>query len=213
MNKKTILTGCAVIAAVYIALLALVVSDHGNAFYITSLFSLAGAVRFITLVVRMPQDSVQRIAQVQAEGGCMTAQLLLGFFASVFFPQAWYGVLIPEILLAGAWAGISLALGSAARATLAQETVQKTNIRFWKSLAEEVMSCGACGADAAKLTQLEEALRWCDPMRTESLCPLEEEIAQRVCRLASMRDADADRECEALLGLLQRRAALCKLEK
>lgn len=143
----------------------------------------------------------------------MTAQLLLGFFASVFFPQAWYGVLIPEILLAGAWAGVSLALGSAARATLAQETVQKTNVRFWKSLAEEVRSCGACGADAAKLTQLEEALRWCDPMRAESLRPLEEEIAQRVCRLASMRDADADRECEALLGLLQRRAALCKLEK
>lgn len=213
MNKKTILAGCAVAAVVYIALLSLSVSDAGNAFYLTSLFSVAGAVRLVALIASVPQDSPQRIAQAEVEGGLMALQMLFGFCASAFFPRAWYGVLIPEILLAGAWAGLSLALGSASRTTLAQEAAQKTNVRFWKSLADEVRCCATEGADRSRLTQLEEALRWCDPMSGESLRPLEEEIAQRVRKLGSMRGADADRECGDLLDLMQRRSALCKQAK
>lgn len=213
MEKKTILAGYIVAAVVYCVLLSVFVSNLSVVLSMTSVFSCTGAVRLAIMHLKIPQDSPQRIAQTTVESGLLGLQLLLGFAASVWLPWEVRGVLIAEIILFGVWAGVALSLGATARVSLAQEQHQKENVKFWKELADEVKSSRPNDADSHKLTQLEEALRWCDPMSGKAIRPMEEEIAHRVHMLATLSGTDVDCECDAILHLVEQRAALCKQMK
>ena len=225
MKKDTIrgIIALTVVLALYILIAFLIPFVHTATFWVSFVFTLIAfcvvAASIYIAFVKNP-DAKSRfygfpIARIGVTYGVV--QLIAGliFMALGVWIPVWVAVLIYAIALGAAVIGLISA--DAVREEIQRQDVKlKKDVSFMRNLQSKVCQM-ATQCDAPELKKFAEDIRYSDPVSSDALGDIEQELAAAVEELqAAVVDGDSEsvaQLCRKASAVLSERNRLCKLNK
>lgn len=225
MNKNTIrgMLGMAVLLVLFILVAFLIPFVHTAVFWVSFVFTLvAFAVVSTALYIAFGKQPGAKskfygfpIAKIGVIYGVV--QLIAGliFMALGVWIPVWVAVLVYAIVLGAA--AIGLISADAVREEIQRQDVKlKKDVSFMRNLQSKVCQM-ATQCDAPELKKFAEDIRYSDPVSSDALGDIEQELAAAVEELqAAVVDGDSEsvaQLCRKASAVLSERNRLCKLNK
>ena len=225
MKKDTIRAGIGlgVLLVLYILVAFLIPFVHTAVFWVSFVFTLiafgvVGASFYIAFIIN--PDAKSRfygfpIAKIGVMYGA--AQLLAGliFMALGLWIPVWAAVLVYALLLGAAVIGL-ISADAVREEIQRQDNKLKKDVSFMRNLQSKVNQM-ATQCAAPELRQFAEDIRYSDPVSSDALTDIEQELAAAVEELqAAVVDGDSEsvaQLCRKASAVLAERNRLCKLNK
>ena len=225
MKKDTIrgIIALTVVLALYILIAFLIPFIHTATFWVSFVFTLIAfcvvAASIYIAFVKNPDAKSRFYGFPIAKLGVIygVVQLIAGliFMALGVWIPVWVAVLIYAIALGAA--AIGLISADAVREEIQRQDVKfKKDVSFMRNLQSKVCQM-ATQCDAPELKKFAEDIRYSDPVSSDALGDIEQELAAAVEELqAAVVDGDSEsvaQLCRKASAVLSERNRLCKLNK
>lgn len=225
MKKDTIrgIIALTVVLALYILIAFLIPFIHTATFWVSFMFTLIAfcvvAASIYIAFVKNPDAKSRFYGFPIAKLGVIygVVQLIAGFIfmaLGVWIP-VWVAVLVYAIALGSV--AIGLISADAVREEIQRQDVKlKKDVSFMRNLQSKVCQM-ATQCDAPELKRFAEDIRYSDPVSSDALGDIEQELAAAVEELqAAVVDGDSEsiaQLCRKASAVLSERNRLCKLNK
>ena len=225
MKKDTIrgIIALTVVLALYILIAFLIPFIHTATFWVSFMFTLIAfcvvAASIYIAFVKNPDAKSRFYGFPIAKLGVIygVVQLIAGFIfmaLGVWIP-VWVAVLVYAIALGSV--AIGLISADAVREEIQRQDVKlKKDVSFMRNLQSKVCQM-ATQCDAPELKRFAEDIRYSDPVSSDALGDIEQELAAAVEELqAAVVDGDSEsvaQLCRKASAVLAERNRLCKLNK